>query len=82
MSKYTDEQIEEFADNLVGSCGIFDKEDAEMFDSMTVSQNIIFDEIVFDCEQCGWWSVAEEKNQTENGQICEECWEDNNNEEE
>jgi hypothetical protein len=80
MSKYTDEQIIEFAEGLMGQGGMLDKEEMNMFNNMTEDQSEIFDNIVFDCEQCGWWTAADELNQTENGQICQECLEENEDE--
>lgn len=34
------------------------------------------DEIMFECETCGWWSEAGEQSEQEDEKTCQECYED------
>lgn len=83
MSKYTDEQITEFAESLEGSCRLILNDEQDIFENMTESQYDIFNDLVFDCANCGWWTNGGDRYYHDScGDICDECDSEMNEEEE
>jgi len=83
----TYEQINEVADVLRGTC-LLSYEDAleevlgerpvNYWDVMTLDDCKELDELVFNCTTCGWWCGTEDLAPSEYDQICNQCYEEEN----
>lgn len=65
-------RVEELAEHLQGSCeSIGDEQDDWSEEELTE-----FDNLVFCCDGCGWWFEAGEAVDTDDGDRCPHCAED------
>lgn len=55
-----------------------DPEDQEFLENNDLCDRL--DEIMFNCETCGWWAEASEQSEQEDQQTCQECYDDANSE--
>ena len=67
-----DDRAHEIADHLIGTCQSIHGEvtDEEQDDTVLMSE---LDELVFECEGCGWWCSTDELNNDGPRQLCDEC---------
>lgn len=82
MNSLTDTQIDELVDYLRGSCqsitaalySLFDIDDEDI---ITLRQNGIIDDNIFNCATCGWWCDAGEYSENITDElICFDCGEE------
>lgn len=70
------DKIHELADNLVGTCDNIDSVMRDLnidFDDVSDEEWAAFDELVFACDNCGWWCDTFEKNVIEGEILCDDC---------
>ncbi len=79
-------QLEEFAQYIEGSCGIWDIENLNTIVGHTANSNEYDQAMAFleqqninCCETCGWWGYADEFGPGDN---CDQCQDDIDNNEE
>jgi hypothetical protein len=70
----TDDEVRAAAESLIGTR----ESKPEILEGMTPDQDRIFDDIVFECEICGWWYVTGElvNDGSMGDMVCEGCDED------
>lgn len=78
MRNLEDNKIERLANYLQGTCKSIDESLEYLFDinedDMSLEDCMYLDQLVFCCEDCGWWLCTSEMAENEeNRWICEEC---------
>lgn len=85
--KLTTDQIDELAEELRGTVSSINYTLEDLFnidsffdlDDDTLRQ---IDEIVFECEHCGWWYSTDEEDEYDGYAMCSSCAEDHESREE
>ncbi len=70
--------IHELIDSLVGTCmsmqEAINQIDSEMNEEDLTSNDLqTIDENIFQCTCCSWWNEIEEANESEDGNVCNDC---------
>lgn len=85
MPKLTFEQLETAVNRLEGQCmvtveqALEEQNLAHLFDDPEVEAQI--QEKVFLCEKCGWWAGTEELNNEGPQELCDQCHEEEEDDE-
>ena len=61
--------IPDLAESIRGTCKSFDFEDWELTDKEIEE----VDDLVFNCNSCGWWCETSEMAESDGEQICGDC---------
>lgn len=81
--------INQLIEHLQGSCTSLDQAIADLtdgekgFEDLTDEDFFKLDNAIFECTYCGWWYETSEAHESDSGDICTDCYEyQNENEEE
>lgn len=77
--------VVKIAGDIVGTCGTLSDTCAYhgvSEDDFTEENWNTFNEIVFECEGCGWWCEVGERNYYDGEDVCDDCYDEKNYEEE
>jgi hypothetical protein len=67
------ERLDEIVDHLRGSCVMLYAELEEGEDEDQVQEYI--SQYIFECEGCGWWCEIDELHNETDRELCNDCWE-------
>lgn len=63
---------QDLADRLIGTCDNCDPCE-ELGDDIVAIEE--FDQLCFECSECGWWCSTDELNNEDGDNRCDECFE-------
>lgn len=71
--------VNELIETLQGSCDTLDAAlpDGMEFIDLTKDDHDRIDSEIFLCEQCGWWCEQSEANESDGGDVCQDCYDNN-----
>jgi len=71
------EKLDEICGSLQGTCLNSLEQECENhgidIDDLTYDDHLYIDEQIFNCTGCGWWCESSEANESDDGDICDDC---------
>ncbi len=76
MPDLTPAQVQNLADELIGTSGVYDDSLAKDYGVSSSDLASIISDHGFSCSQCGWWCGRDEQAESDSDEVCDECAED------